>query len=158
MLEPSTPVMLLKLPCFNDFVLLHVSSCSGMLANSVVLMLLDRSISIGLDGLYPFPSLTAYENSTSPFQSFVGVKVQLPSVLALSVPSPLLSFRSVMESASPSTSELFFSSCSLVIRMLPSSSMAPRSTGPETMGASLTASSSKLLLALISPPRPSLTV
>ena len=38
---------------------------------------------------------------------------QLPSLLLLIAPSPLLTFRSLMKSLSPSTSELFFRSCFL---------------------------------------------
>ena len=82
----------------------------------------------------------------------MGLKVYVPFPLSVILPSPLITWTSVTERESPSTSEALRSSWSVEIRSLLSSSIAPRLTRPETTGASLTGSNEKDWLAFIVPP------
>ena len=64
--------------------------------------------------------------------------VQVPSSLLVRAAESELSLRELMESVSPSTSEVVASSCSVVREKEESSGVEPRSTGPVETGASLT--------------------
>ena len=66
------------------------------------------------------------------------MKVKVPSLLSLRLPSPEATLRSTTERLSPSTSEALASSWTVEKEKEVSSSEEPRSMRPSTTGASLT--------------------
>ena len=84
--------------------------------------------------LNKLPSEISYENSISPLPWVSGVKLQVPLLLFVKVPSPEEIFKFKTDKSSSLTSEaLAKRSDSLIIKVV-LSLMEPRSTGPVTSG------------------------
>ena len=79
-------------------------------------------------------SLTPKDNSTFPFQSASGVKVQVSLLFSFKVPFPVERFRFNTDNSSPSGSVALAKRSDFLIIKLLSSSTEPRSTGPVTTG------------------------